>query len=114
MTRTVCPNCGAPWEGLRTVFPVGSEAERGVFLQHDVAVCCGSSIEYIERLEASPTIALSVRLAEMERTARIGTNVSSSDALELIMLLRRYMAFAEEMKASVERSMKNLDRLEGV
>ena len=115
MTRTVCPNCGEKWEGFRIVFPEGSSSQNhGVFLQHSVSSCCGCSEEYLAKLEASPTIALSVRLAEMERTARIGTNVSSSDALELIMLLRRYMAMAEEVKASVERSMKNLDRLEGV
>ena len=101
MTRTVCPNCGAPWAGFVLA---GLDSPRS----YAVAACCGSTQQYIERLEASPTIALSVRLAEMERTARIGTNVSSSDALELIMLLRRYMAMAEEVKASVERSMKNL------
>ena len=106
MTRTVCPNCGAPWEGTALTGTPGA--------MHMTSNCCGCSEEYLAKLEASPTIALSVRLAEMERTARIGTNVSSSDALELIMLLRRYMAMAEEVKSSIERSMKNLDRLEGV
>ena len=115
MTRTVCPNCGEKWEGFRFVFPEGSSSQNhGVFLQHSVSSCCGCSEEYLAKLEASPTIALSIRLAEMEYAARKGNGASPSDTLDLIGELRRYMAMAEEVKASVERSMKNLDRLEGL
>lgn len=106
MTRTICPNCGAPWEGLETSgtpqFP------------HTVARCCHATIEYIERLEASPTVALSVRLAQLEYAAKRGGTISPADTLDIITELRRYMAMAEDVKASVERSIKNLDRLEGV
>ena len=115
MTRTVCPNCGEKWAGFRIVFPEGSSSQNhGVFLQHSVSSCCGCSEEYLAKLEASPTIALSVRLAEMENWARKGHDLSPSDTLEIIAELRRYMAMAEEVKSSIERSMKNLDRLEGV
>ena len=106
MTRTVCPNCGAPWEGAALTGTPGA--------MHMTSNCCGCSEEYLAKLEASPTIALSVRLAEMEYAARKGNGASPSDTLDIITELRRYMAFAEEVKASVERSMKNLDRLEGV
>ena len=113
MTRTVCPNCGAPWEGFRIVFPEGSSSQNhGVFLQHSVSSCCGCSEEYLAKLEASPTIALSVRLAEIERMARIGTNVPSSVALELVGLLRRYMAFSEEVNARTEAMLKKLGGIE--
>ena len=115
MTRTVCPNCGEKWEGFRFVFPEGSSSQNhGVFLQHSVSSCCGCSEEYLAKLEASPTIALSVRLAEMKHAARKGHGLSPSDTLDVIAELRRYMAMAEAVKASVERSMKNLDRLEGL
>ena len=110
MTRTVCPNCGAPWEGFRAVFPDGSSLQNhGVFLQHNVSNCCGCSEEYIAKLEASPTVALSVRLAEIEYSAKRGVSIPPADVLDLITELRRYMAFAEEVKGCTDRS---LDRLE--
>ena len=106
MTRTVCPNCGERWEGTALTGTPGA--------MHMTSNCCGCSEEYLAKLEASPTIALSVRLAEMEHAARKGNGLSPSDTLDLIGELRRYMAMAEEVKSSIERSMKNLDRLEGV
>jgi len=72
MTRTVCPNCGAPWEGYKPIFPTGSEMALGVFLQHDVSACCGCSAEYLEKIESAPDAAWSVKLAEYEHAARLG------------------------------------------
>ena len=109
MTRTTCPNCGAPWEGFRIVFPAGSEQGHGVFLQHTVSVCCGCSEEYLAKLEASPTIALSVRLAEIEYAAKRGGTIPPADVLDVITELRRYMAFAEEVKGCTDRSMARLE-----
>lgn len=109
MTRTVCPNCGAQWEGFRIVFPAGSESKRGVFLQHSVSTCCGCSEQYLAKLEASPTVALSVRLAEIEYSARKGNMTKPSDVLDVITELRRYMAFAEEVKGCTDRSMARLE-----
>ena len=106
MTRTVCPNCGAPWEGLEMTGTVGA--------MHFTSNCCGCSEEYLAKLEASPTVALSARLAEIEYSARKGNVTKLDDVISIITELRRYMAMAEEVKASVERSIKNLDRLEGV
>ena len=56
--------------------------------------------------------ALSTRLAEIERTARIGTNVPSSVALELIATLRIYMAHAEDAKRMIERMEKIIGGLD--
>jgi hypothetical protein len=100
MTRTVCPNCGEKWEGTALTGTPGA--------MHMTSNCCGCSEEYLAKLEASPTIALSTRLAEIERIARIGTNVPSSVALELVALLRQYMAFAEEVTARTEAMLKAL------
>ena len=44
---------------------------------------------------------LAVRLAEIERQARVSTNVPASFALELIDTLRIYMALAEETNRRV-------------
>ena len=52
--------------------------------------------------------ALSTRLSEIEREARIGTNVPSSVALELIATLRIYMAHAEETNGKVDAMLKAL------
>ena len=109
MTRIVCPNCGAPWEGFRAVFPDGSSSQNhGVFLQHNVSNCCGCSEEYLAKLEASPTVALSVRLAEIEYSARKGNMTKPSDVLDIIAELRRYMAFAEEINHRTESMLKVL------
>jgi hypothetical protein len=98
MTRTVCPNCGAPWRGLRSMgeYP------------HLVAVCCGCSEEYLAKLEASPTVALSVRLAEIEYSAKRGASIPPADVLDIITELRRYMAFADEINQRTEGMLKVL------
>jgi uncharacterized Zn finger protein (UPF0148 family) len=100
MTRTTCPNCGAPWEGLEMTGTVGA--------MHFTSNCCGCSEEYLAKLEASPTVALSVRLAEIENWARKGYDLSPSDTLDLITELRRYMAFAEEINHRTESMLKVL------
>ena len=100
MTRTICPNCGAPWEGVELSGTPGA--------LHVVSICCGCSEEYLAKLEASPTVALSVRLAEMENWARKGHDLPPSDTLDLITELRRYMAFAEEINHRTESMLKVL------
>ena len=100
MTRIVCPNCGAPWEGSELTGTPGAT--------HWTSNCCGCSEEYLAKLESLPTIALSVRLAEMENWARKGYDLSPSDTLDIITELRRYMAFAEEVNQRTEGMLKVL------
>lgn len=101
MTRTVCPNCGAPWEGSELTGTPGAT--------HWTSNCCGCSEEYLAKLEASPTVALSIRLAEIEYAAKRGVSISPADVLDIITELRRYMAFAEEVNGCTDRSMAKLE-----
>ena len=100
MTRTVCPNCGAPWGG----FILSGTA----MYPHAVSACCNATEEYLAKLEASPTIALSVRLAEIEYSAKRGGTIPPADVLDIITELRRYMAFAEEINHRTESMLKVL------
>ena len=100
MTRTICPNCGAPWEGSELTGTPGAT--------HWTSNCCGCSEEYLAKLEASPTIALSVRLAEIEYSAKRGGTIPPADVLDIITELRRYMAFAEEINHRTESMLKVL------
>ena len=51
---------------------------------------------------------LAVRLSEMEAWARKGYDLSAADTLELIGLLRQYMAHAETIERSVEAMTRTL------
>ena len=51
---------------------------------------------------------LSVRLAEMEAWVKKGNPLPVPDALDLIIVLRQYMAHAEEIERSVEKSLASL------
>jgi hypothetical protein len=100
MTRTVCPNCGAPWKGMEL------SGVPGTF--HLISSCCGCSEEYLAKLESSPTVALSVRLAEIEYSAKRGASIPPADVLDIITELRRYMAFADEINQRTEGMLKVL------
>lgn len=50
---------------------------------------------------------LAVKLSEMERWAKNGHDLSPSDTLELIALLRKYMAHAE----TIERSILDINKI---
>jgi hypothetical protein len=100
VTRTVCPNCGAPWEGSELTGTPG--------VTHWTSNCCGCSEEYLAKLEASPAVALSVRLAEIEYSAKRGVTIPPADVLDIITELRRYMAFAEEVNQRTETMLKVL------
>ena len=51
---------------------------------------------------------LAVYLNEVERTARIGTSIPSSVALELISVLRMYMAHEVEARAKIDTMLERL------
>ena len=100
MTRTVCPNCGAPWTGTTLTGTPGA--------MHMTSNCCGCSEEYLAKLEAMPIIALSVRLAEIEHAARKGTPLPPTDTLELVGILRQYMAFSEDVNRKTDAMLEKL------
>lgn len=62
----------------------------------------------IDNSPETASSSLAIYLAELERVARIGTSIQASDALELISLLRQYMAHSETIERSVEAMSKSL------
>ena len=103
-----CPNCGKQFTGWKTSIPAGSELPHHALLAHRLSLCCGCSEEYLARLEQEPPSALSVKLAEYERDARMGLPLPSPDTLALIQALRGYMAHAVEVRRRVNEMIEYL------